>query len=139
MSKGGMAALEALIAAAQVLVLAAVVCTLLVTFWQTWLEHTEASRQRQWSTVAFAYLDQDLRDADKVYVTATEVRIIQGNKECIYRVTADNSFYRGLGSAFYPLGIVESVSFQLQGDLLRVELNFPGESYRCCYCLEGVQ
>lgn len=137
MKKEGMAALEALLAAAQVLILAAVVCALLVTFWQTWLEKNEASRQRQWVTVAFAYLDQDLRDADQVFVTASELRILQGNREYIYRVTAENSFYRGLGSAFYPLGIVESVSFRLEGDLLWVELNFSRESYRCCYFLEG--
>lgn len=137
MNKGGMAALEALIAAAQVLILAAVVCALLVTFWQTWLKYNEACRQRQWAAVAFAYLDQDLRDAEEVLVTASELRIVQENRECIYRVTAEKSFYRGLGSAYYPLGIVESVSFRRKGDLLWAELYFPGECYRCCYFLEG--
>lgn len=139
MNKRGMIALEALVASAQILLLAAVVCGLLVTFWQTWLACNQASRQRQWSTVAFAYLDQDLRDADRVVVTSGEIRITQGSKEYLYRVTEDNSFYRGLGSAFYPLGIVDSVSFLWERDLLWVELNYPKESYRCCYYLEGVQ
>jgi twitching motility protein PilT len=76
MNKRGMIALEALVASAQILLLAAVVCGLLVTFWQTWLACNQASRQRQWSTVAFAYLDQDLRDADRVVKSTTMASLI---------------------------------------------------------------
>jgi len=139
MNKRGMVALEALIASAQVLLLAAAVSGLLVIFWQSWLESTLASRQRQWSTVAFAYLDADLRNAEKVTVTFSEIRVIQEGKEYVYRVTADKSFYRGEGSAFYPLAKVNSVRWWQEGNLLWIEIYYPEESYRCCYCLEGAQ
>lgn len=139
MNKRGMVALEALIASAQVLLLAAAVSGLLVIFWQSWLESTQASRQRQWSTVAFAYLDADLRNAEKISVTFSEIRVIQEGKEYVYRVTADKSFYRGEGSAFYPLAKVNSVRWWQEGNLLWIEINYPEESYRCCYCLEGAQ
>lgn len=139
MNKRGMVALEALIASAQVLLLAAAVSGLLVIFWQSWLESTQASRQRQWSTVAFAYLDADLRNAEKVTVTFSEIRVIQEGKEYVYRVTADKSFYRGEGSAFYPLAKVISVRWWQEGNLLWIEIYYPKESYRCCYCLEGAQ
>lgn len=139
MNKRGMAALEALIASAQILLLAAAVTGLLVTFWQVWHESNQASRQRQWTTVAFAYLDADLRNAEKVIVTASNIRVVQADMENIYQVTTDKSFYRGEGSAYYPLAIVDSVRWWQEGDLLWVEIIFPGESYRCCYCLEGTQ
>lgn len=139
MNKRGMVALEALIASAQVLLLAAAVSGLLVIFWQSWLESTQASRQRQWSTVAFSYLDADLRNAEKVTVTFSEIRVIQEGKEYVYRVTADKSFYRGEGSAFYPLAKVNSVRWWQEGNLLWIEIYYPEESYRCCYCLEGAQ
>ncbi|HBI55237.1 MAG TPA: hypothetical protein DDY38_00170 [Firmicutes bacterium] len=139
MNKRGMVALEALIASGQVLLLAAAVSGLLVIFWQSWLKSTQASLQRQWSTVAFAYLDADLRNAEKVTVTFSEIRVIQEGKEYVYQVTADKSFYRGEGSAFYPLAKVDSVRWWQEGNLLWIEIYYPAESYRCCYCLEGVQ
>ncbi|HBS94056.1 MAG TPA: hypothetical protein DG577_03715 [Firmicutes bacterium] len=139
MNKRGMVALEALIASGQVLLLAAAVSGLLVIFWQSWLKSTQASLQRQWSTVAFAYLDADLRNAEKVTVTFSEIRVIQEGKEYVYQVTADKSFYRGEGSAFYPLAKVDSVRWWQEGNLLWIEIYYPEESYRCCYCLEGVQ
>lgn len=139
MNKRGMAALEALIASAQILLLAAAVSGLLVTFWQCWFESNEASRQRQWSTVAFAYLDADLKNAERVFVTASNIRVIQEDEEYIYQVTTDKSFYRGQGSAYYSLAIVDSVRWWQEGKLLWIEIIFPGESYRCCYCLEGIQ
>jgi hypothetical protein len=135
MNKRGTIALEALIASAQILLLAAAVASLLGTFWQSWHGSNEASRQRQWSVVAFAYLDADLENANSVVLTASEIRVSQAKGVIVYRVTADKSFYRGLGDSFYPLAIVDSVRWWRDGQLLWVELFFPEQTYRCCYCL----
>lgn len=137
MNKRGVAALEALIAAAQILLLAATVTGLLLNFWRSWGESTSASRRRQWTTVAFAYLDEDIRAADRVIVTPSVLRICRGEEEITYQITGDNSFYRGLGQAYYPMAKLNSVCWRLEGDLLWIELVYPGESYQCCYCLEG--
>lgn len=135
MNKKGMIALEALIASTQILLLAAVVTGLLVTFWQIWLDSNRASQQRQWSTVAFAYLDQDLKSAERVVVTRSAIRVILPGEEYTYTVTLDKSFYRGKGQAYYALALVEDVRWWQEGSLLWVEIFYPQESYRCCYCL----
>lgn len=135
MNKKGMMALEALIASAQILLLAAVVTGLLVTFWQIWLDSNRASQQRQWSTVAFAYLDQDLKSAERVVITSSAIRVFLPGEEYAYTVTSDKSFYRGKGQAYYPLALVEDVRWWQEGSLLWVEIFYPQESYRCCYCL----
>jgi len=135
MNKRGTIALEALIASAQILLLAAAVASLLGTFWQSWHGSNEASRQRQWSAAAFAYLDADLENAQRVMLSASEIRVIQATGVVVYRVTADKSFYRGLGNSFYPLAVVDSVRWWRDGKLLWIELYFSEESYRCCYCM----
>ena len=134
-----MVALEALIASALALLLAAAVTGLLAAFWQIWSESNRACRQRQWSTVTFGYLDEDLRCADTVRVSANNLRIIQGERECVYQVTESKSLYRGIGNAYYPLAQIESARWWQEGGLLWVELIFPGVSYRCCYSLVGKQ
>lgn len=135
MNNRGTTALEALIASAQTLLLAAAVAGLLATFWQSWHGSNEASRQRQWSAAAFAYLDDDLENAQRVVLTDSEIRVTQATGVVVYRVTADKSFYRGVGNSFYPLAVVESVRWWRAGKMLWIELYFREESYCCCYCM----
>lgn len=140
MNRNGLIALEALIASAQVLLLAIVVTCLLLCFWQTWSECNQASRQRQWSTLTFAYLDQDFQAAEKVQITAAWFKITTPEGEYIYQLTEEGSFYRGRGSAFYALAKVEAVRWWRQaGGLLWIELVFPLGNYRMCYSLAGLE
>lgn len=137
MNRRGAIALEALIASGQILLLAATVTAMLSLFWQSWHGATEASHQRQWSTATFAYFEEDLAMADRVVVSPTLLKILTPEGDYVYCMTGDKSFYRGQGSAFYPLAKVDSVNWQLEGDLLWLELIFPDESYGCYFYLGG--
>lgn len=139
MNKKGVIALEALLASAQVLLLAATVAALLGAFWQSWHKGVIGGRQRQWSAMAFAYLERDLTKAERVVAMKAKLSIFTPEGEYIYLVTEDKSFYRGLGSAYYPLAKVESVSWSYEGNVLKLELFFPDESYSCQFYLEGEQ
>lgn len=133
MKSRGTVALEAVIASGLTLVLLLVLTNQLMVFWQTWQRNTEDSRRRQWAAAAFDYLDRDMRDAVKVKLSRTELRIYLPEEDYVYRVTADKSFYRGTGSRFFPLAIVQSVQWWREEELVWVEITFDSESYRCCY------
>lgn len=134
MSRRGAIALEAVIAAGLTLVLLTVLAALFSVFWQSWHETTQANRQRQWAAMAFEYLDRDIRDAQRVTAAGSsiDIALAQGNIE--YKVSSDAvSFHRREGTTYYALALVESVNCWWEGELLWVQLNFPGESYCCCY------
>lgn len=129
----GTAALEAVLASGLTLVLLLVLTNQLMFLWSVWRQNTEYSRQRQWAAAAFDYLDRDMGDAVRVKLAKTELRVCLIEEDYVYRVTSDKSFYRGTGSRFFPLAIVQSVQWWREGELVWVEINFEGESYRCCY------
>lgn len=134
MNKQGAIALEAAIAAGLTLVLLTVLASLLSVFWQTWHETVQDNRQRQWAAMAFQYLDRDLESAQRALVSdeAIGITLAQGIVE--YKVSKDTlSFHRRRGTTYDALALVDSVNWWWEGELLWVQLNFPGESYRCCY------
>lgn len=134
MNKKGTIALEALIASGLILLLLTVLASLFIVFWQSWHETTQDNRQRQWAAMAFEYLDRDIRASQKVSVNDSSIRVSNGPYE--YRMSSkEDSFHRkyGLNNTYYALAVVDSAVWWWEGELLWVELNFPNESYRCCY------
>ncbi|MGI6364897.1 MAG: hypothetical protein ACOX2G_04005 [Bacillota bacterium] len=134
MNKKGAIALEAILASGLTLVLLTILASLSIVFWQSWHETTQDNRQRQWAAMAFEYLDRDIAEASRVRTTTNEIQVKLPNDEFVYRLSGtDHSFYRGQGKIYYALALVESVNWWWEGELLWVQLNFPDESYRCCY------
>lgn len=133
MNKRGTIALEAAIASGLILVLLTVLAGIFTVFWQTWHETTQDNRQRQWAAMSFEYLERDIRASNKVSVTAASIQVSNGPYE--YRMSADNNSFhrRSGGTTYYALALVDSVDWWWEGELLWVELNFPNESYCCCY------
>jgi len=133
MNKKGTAALEAIIASGQVLLLLTVLASLLIIFWHNWQDNTQYSRQRQWAAMAFDYLDRDIGNAQRVVVSSNEINLHIQDDRYNYRVSPEKSFYRNLGTAYYPLAMVDAVDWWWEGDLLWIEIIYPDESYRSCY------
>lgn len=133
MNERGTVVLEALIASGLVLMLLMVLASLMILFWQYWHKDIQSTRERQWTTLAFEHLDRDIRGASRVMLTRNDMRITLADGIYIYRVSTDNSFHRSLGNTHYALAIVDSVTWWWEGNLLWIELNYRGESYRCCY------
>src|SRR5690554_7857516 len=96
MNKKGTAALEAIIASGQVLLLLTVLASLLIIFWHNWQDNTQYSRQRQWAAMAFDYLDRDIGNAQRVVVSSNEINLHIQEDRYNYRVSPEKSFYRNL-------------------------------------------
>jgi len=133
MNGKGTVALEAVIASGLSLLLLMVLTSMLIVFWQTWHQNIQYLHQRQWTAMAFQYLDKDMKNAQGVVLTTNEIRVTLPDGTYVYRVSVEKSFYRGLGSTFYALALVDSARWWWEGDLLWVELTYPNESYRSCY------
>lgn len=134
MNKKGTIALEAVIASGLALMLLIVFTSLLIVFWQTWQENTQANHERQWAAMAFEYLDRDIRAATKVSATASIILVNTPGANYEYKVSKDTvSFHRGLGTSYYALALVDSANWWWEGELLWIELHFPKESYRSCF------
>jgi len=131
----GTIALEAVIASAVTLMLLSVVASLLISLLQIWHQDTQASRQRQWAALAFEYLDRDLATAQEVSVDAYEISVTGPGGTYVYRVSPDNSFYRGQEYQYYALALVTDVNWWWEEELLWIELDFGEQSYRRCYHL----
>jgi hypothetical protein len=122
------------IASGLALLLLSVFASQLLAFWQSWHHYTQAGRQRQWTVTSFEYLDRDIRGAQRVVLTTTEIRIIHPKEVYTYRVSSENSFYRTPGNHHhFSLAIVESVRWWWEEELLWVELIYPEERYKTCY------
>jgi len=133
MSKKGTVTLEAVIASGLTLLLLSVLASLLIVYWQTWHETTRSARERQWTAVAFEYLDRDIAKAERVMLTATEIRITLSEGDYVYKVGLNKSFRRGQGRSYLAFSVVESARWWWEGELLWVELTYADASYRCCY------
>lgn len=137
MNRRGTAALEAVIASGLTLMLLLVTVSLFTAVHVQWKEISQAQLQRQWAALAFTYLDADMAEAQAVSITPLELRVTLPEGQWVYRVSAENSFYRGRGYDYYALAMVDSARWWREGDLLWVELSFPGGKYRCCWLAPG--
>lgn len=133
MNRRGTTALEAVIASGLILMLLTAVVSQVLVFWQVWQQTTEFGRQRQWAAMTFEFLDKDMANSLQVVVDPSVLQITLPDGTAFYRVTAGDSLYRVVDGVYSPLALVDTAVWWREGNLVWVELVFPGNTYRCCY------